>query len=121
MGPCLHLGRRFGAGLIAFLGLSTAVTCLARNPVPVANDMAASEADGRARPEARESSDERRRLQMARMRKQLHDLRESQDEIRSAAIARRLATLDELRIKELITAEEYASKRQDIVEGYKGN
>lgn len=67
---------------------------------------------GQARIEARRQVPE-----MARMRKDLRDLGASQGEIRSSTVTRRLTTLEELRKKDLITAEEYATKRREIMEG----
>ena len=58
----------------------------------------------------------RERREMARMRKDMQELSENSPETKSVqSIEERMATLDELLTKDLITKEEYENKRQEIL------
>jgi hypothetical protein len=55
------------------------------------------------------------RAEMARMRKQVKDIENNKAPVSVKSIEERMATLDQLLGKKLITQEEYDSKRQDIL------
>ena len=71
--------------------------------------------DKRIQVEAAKLARERRqmRAEMARMRKEMKEL--SSDPVSEKSPEERIATLEQLREKELITQEEYESRRQEIL------